>query len=337
MKHKMKLKSGIITFAVLFAILFIACKDNKQKDNQNAITENETITDTASDTVEQWVDIKREGIDMLPGVYKTEFPDDLNKYFDSLENKCDAPVWLHAEDDEHNKQKTVYYAINELNRYKHGQRKYFPDSLLRRALKAIDLEIAYIYSHGEEQSIHFGERFFFRLLEQTVINSPKIDYVTDFHSNDGNAGILNYDDLSSKPLYSFLIYKTDNGLRLLTVGDSINIGIEKIFNLQDSQGRNYYLCSNNSMYSYYFGDFFCQYLYLYDGNSLKLVASTQLVKEFSMYGKNISDKAEIIFNPRTLTWSYCLKKGDIYKKITNTPELHLKLNGSNSEFYVVKS
>ena len=112
-------------------------------------------------------------------------------------------------------------------------------------------------------------------LKQAVRLSPEVDYVTDFHCADGTAGILNYHEWSPNPLYSFLVYPTQKGLRVQIISEPGYTKIEKLFHLTDDAGREYYLCSNNGDLekedAYYSPDFH-QFLFLRDGNDMKEVA-----------------------------------------------------------------
>ena len=263
-------------------------------------------------------------VSLAPGDYITDNPDNVTDYLQNLCQEHGAMVALHSADYEDSM--AIWQAIHLLDEYAAGRRKYYPAEEVRHALGALAFNLGYWYSHGayfdydDTKDTNYAEIFFFRFLEQAVRLSPLVDYVTDFHSADGTAGILNYHEWSPNPLYSFLVYSTDKGPRICTVGEKGDTKIEKLFHLTDSKGREYYLCSNNMGYCN-----FRQYLFLCDGYSIREVASCT---KFPM-----SDfDGDIVFNPRLLRWDYCKDNGGTYVRIEGTQSLLLKLDGENSRF-----
>ena len=226
----------------------------------------------------------------------------------------------------------VWNTVRMLDDYAAGRRKYYPAEEIREALGHLAFDLGYWFSHGDMEDTNFAEIFFFRFLEQAVRLSPKVDYVTDFHCADGTAGILNYQEWSPNPLYSFLVYPTSDGLRVRLVGETGNVKIEKLFRLTDESGREYYLCSNNDDYAEEpeYWPVFRQYLFMRDGNNLKEVASCSE----SIFNEENKSNGKYVFNPRLLRWDYCKRVGDTYRRIDGTRSLLLKLEGENSRFEV---
>lgn len=314
-------------------ILFIACQ-NEKIQSPKPLTEKDQF--------------------LLPGEYDMDFPTDIYAYFDTLYRECDAEITVHIDD--YNDSAKIWDDIKALNDYANGHRKYYPIDEVRHTLDQLFFQVGYDYSHAvESDDIKNGisalEIFVFRFLEQAVRLSPQVDFVTDFHSADGEAGIIYYHEWSVNPLYSFLIYKTPEGLRVKTVGNIGTTQITKLFHLNDNEGRSYLLCSNNGKLEYsseYYDEndqsheyheewnepyAFCQYLYLFDSEgNLNEVASTRIGYE----GKNNPELDinydAIVFNPQKLIWEFCIKDGDVFKKIEGTPALRLTLNGKNSSF-----
>lgn len=279
---------------------------------------------------------KDQDVRLAPGEYIADEPKEIMAYFRALCRESHAMVAVHGEPNDTVK---VWQAVRYLDDYAAGRRDYYPAEDVRQALSLMVCELGYGFSHwlylaepGDEIDSNFAEIFFFRFLEQAVRLSPEVDYVTDFHCDDGTAGILNYHEWSPNPLYSFLVYPTEKGLRVTMVGGVGNTRIEKLFHLTDDEGREYYLCSNNG------GcdngrDFnpsdFCQYLFLLDDGKIKQVAST---KGLDFYPGDFEGK--MIFNPRLLRWDYCTQNGDIYTRIDGSQSLVLHLDGDKSSFKV---
>jgi len=236
-----------------------------------------------------------------PGVYDAEPEVDIEGYFDSLVDSCGAQVWTHCED--WGETDSVWKGVRELDRYVKHQRQYYPADEVRLALDFLAFQQGYLWSHaGIEEKVNAGEVFLYRLLEQAAFHSPHLDYITDFHAVDGKAGILNYQEWSPNPLYSFLIYQTEQGYKVMKIGESGDVRIDKIFPLQDQQGRTYYLCSNNNL-----GLFFRQYLYGWDGETMqflcKATSSDCIEEQLSFPVDYYDDKYTLIFNPRRIEWN----------------------------------
>lgn len=274
-------------------------------------------------------------IRLAPGVYVADEPESVTAYMEEICQKYGAVVAVHSDSEDSLK---VWNAVRLLDDYAAGRRKYYSADEVRQALDDLVFELGYWFSHWGylyddcEIDTNYAEIFFFRFLEQAVRFSPEVDYVTDFHCADGTAGILNYNEWSPDPLYSFLVYPTSDGLRVRMVGETGKTKIEKLFRLTDDAGREYYLCSNNGRLDeedYYNSLAFCQFLFMRDGNELKEVASFD--------GNDFTanwDDGKVVFNPRLLRWDCCKKVGDTYKRIDGTTSLLLKLDGENSHFEV---
>ena len=194
-------------------------------------------------------------------------------------------------------------------------------------MKVMAFEQGYMYSHSGEDpdSVNCGEAFLFRFIEQAALYSPQLDFVTTFHADDRNAGILYFPEWSAiNPLYSFLVYRTKQGFKVLTIGKKGDAKINKIFRLLDKRGRIYYLCSNNDDTIY-----FRQYLYGWDGETMKFLCNADSIVGWNRY----DDGYKIVFSPDELTWSYCLRKNNVYQRVNGTKIFGLSLEWQNSRFY----
>lgn len=210
-----------------------------------------------------------------PGQYEVDSVANIQAYFDSLYNECGADIWTH--NPEIGESIEVWNAVKELHRYVNHEREHYPTDEVNAALRHMTFEQGYCYSHSgdDPDSVNAGEVFLFRFLEQAALHSPQLDFVTDFRAEDGKVGILYYPEWSGiNPLYSFLVYKTEQGYKVLTVGNKGDTKINKIARLPDKRGRTYYLCSNddNSVY-------FRQYLYEWDGETMRLIYETNSIED----------------------------------------------------------
>ena len=290
---------------ILGLLLVVSCSEISQKDN-------------ASKDI--WA---------YPGVYRVDSVGNIYAYFDSLCNHLGASVWTH--NPEVGESIEVWNAVRELHRYVNHQRKYYPADEVFHAMKVMAFEQGYMYSHSGEDpdSVNCGEAFLFRFIEQATLHSPQLNFVTTFHAEDGNAGILYFPEWSAiNPLYSFLVYRTKQGFKVLTIGKKGDTKINKIFRLLDKRGRIYYLCSNNDETIY-----FRQYLYGWDGENMKYLCNADSIVGWDRYDEGY----KIVFNPDELTWTYCLLKNNVYQRVNGTKTFGLSLDWDRSTFHELRN
>ena len=257
-----------------------------------------------------------------PGSYEADSVVNIQGYFDSLYHECGADIWTH--NPETGESVEVWNAVKGLHKYVNHDRKYYPVKEVNTALRHMAFEQGYCYSHSGEDSdsVNAGEVFLFRFIEQAALHSPQLDFVTDFHAEDGKVGILYYAEWSGiNPLYSFLIYESEQGYKVLTVGGKGDAKINKIFRLLDRRGRIYYLCSNNDDTIY-----FRQYLYGWNGKTMSL-----LCKADSIGWDRYDEGYKIVINPDQLNWNYCLPRNGVYQKVEGTHTYRLTLDGIKSK------
>jgi len=271
----------------------------------------------------------------FPGDYEIDNVSDIQTYFDSLCTYCGACCFTRFP--EYGEDSIVFAAIKELDRYVKHERKYYPENEIRDAVARMVGAEAYAFNHcvgvdSNDYDLNLYDAFMFRFMEQAVVHSPQIDFVTDFHSSDGKAGIWYFHEWCPyDPLYSFLVYATDDGLRMLTIGSDNDtkkgdVKITAIYNLTDEQGRTYYLCSNKDNDVY-----FRQYLYGWDGHTMTLLCHEN-GRVFNSDGLWDPGDYTITFNPRTLQWDHCLEKNGVYQRIEGSPSCRLILDWDKSHF-----
>lgn len=193
-------------------------------------------------------------------------------YFRTLCKEGKAEVWTHPDNEDTTQ---VWNAVRLLDKYAKGQCDSFPEHEIKAALKTMAYEQGYLSSHGcieDEKQVNKGEVFLFNLMEQAAQYAPSINCISDFHSDDGNAGILYFPEWTPfNPLYSVLIYKCETGFKVQMIGEKGMTKIECITRMHGKEGEHYYLCSNNNE-----GVYFRQYLYKWDGKEMTLVCSTDM-------------------------------------------------------------
>lgn len=180
--------------------------------------------------------------------------EDLTTYFENYCNQKGAEVWPHwSEEEQVNK---VWSTINKLGAYIRGELKVYPREEVQSVLNAMFLEQAYLESHsGYEYALsNPGRTFLLHFLEKAVKYSPKIEYLTEIHDEKREVGIMNYRDWSqSLPLYSFIVYKNQNGcFDIRNLGKLSEVMVTDIKELLDKEGNRCYLLQNyNNRFAIY--------------------------------------------------------------------------------------
>lgn len=303
----------VLTFVAISIMVLFSCRQKPKAERQ-----------TTEDINAENDIVNRKGLYVLPGDYEAGHPQDLVAYFDSL---CQEGLFVATHNNDRKDSLKVWEAIRFLDRYARGKDRFYPMKAIRDALEILRTEQAYCFNHGGQESQNGGEAFLFRLIEQAAAYCNQIDFITDFHADDRKAGVLYFEEWSlGSPLYSMLVYRKNHGFGVRMIGDVGKAKIKKIFHLTDSQGRDYYLCSNNNE-----GIYFCQYLYGWRGGDLKLIC--QLDDVFGCLECN-KKGYELVFNPKQCIWSYCQKDGDLLRRVDGTPMLWLVLDGVSSKFVV---
>ncbi len=312
-------KSMICCAIVALLIGIVSCGDSKKKENKNE--EKHVVTTTPTKQVkesEKDVVDNSQTYKVFPGEYDIVMTDDLVNYFNELK---DLGYNVGARDSE---KPLVDKAVAELEKYAKGNRKYYPEEDVE---KALDVMVNWEKKNFKTNSFSNSSVFLFRFMEQAARLCPNVEFLADFSHKDKKLGVINYALSSSDPLYSILIYKSGNGCKLKMIGIPGEVKVEKIFYF-GQDGNEYYLCSNNSTKND-IGDF-CQFLYAINNGEAMLLTSTMRMP----YVDDLDGikNYKIVFNPSDIRWDYCTKKDKYYHKIKNTPSLQLVLSGKNSYF-----
>lgn len=250
--------------------------------------------------------------------YNFDQINNLSVFFDSIRNEHGTSIrnWVWEE----YAQAEIADCIEKIDKYRKGQNRYYPDSLVSSLIRTFSLDCAYIADHFDGYDMTFAEWF----LMCAAYYSPDITYLVEMQTPNHKAGILNLGSAYNyNPWWSYIILKRNKGFEVRRIKDD-DVLIEKIFQIQDEKGRLYYLCSNNTGLS------FLQQLYWVKDNE-----DIILVKEFDTYPNNPDlDFDELYYDPNLKNWYYCKKNNDTSKslRVSDSPALTLKLDGINSCF-----
>lgn len=164
--------------------------------------------------------------------------ENLESFFDSILAKHPIPIWLPEEDKTTLKVKECIAKIEE---YRKGKKQFFPDSLVSGCLKSIGFNTAIVNNHGPEYTdMVYGEC----LMMCAAFYAPDITCLVEMQTPDHCAGVCNYGtSYNRQPWWAYLFLKRKKGYEVICLGD--NVAVRSIFQLEDSQNRKYYLCSDN--------------------------------------------------------------------------------------------
>ena len=311
--YSMKIKYVVFVMTLL---LMASChhKRSHEKSEKDSIAD---ITDMGvADTTVVSEDDERI-VHAKMGYYDFDQIENLVTFFDSILVKHSLPIWLPKEDKTTQKAKEC---IAKLEAYRKGRTRFFPDSLVSECLKSISFNTAIVNNHGPEYTdMVYGEC----LMMCAAFYAPDITCLVEMQTPDHCAGIFNYGtSYNQQPWWSYLFLKRKKGYEVICLGD--NVAVRSIFQLEDSQNRKYYLCSDN-----YSPLEFNQWLYwVKDEDDIRRVAECH---KAPMEGEGES----YYFDKNRLIWRYA--KWDEAKlqliATSESPAMVLHLDGKNSRFY----
>lgn len=252
-------------------------------------------------------------------------PKNLTAYFDSLQHHG---FYIPYHSDSTDREK-VMHTIRLLQEYQTGERKFYPAKEVQTALELMRNELGYINSHRGDDLTAEDNGFFFRFLEQAARLCPDLYLLADVTSADHKVGVINFQEWSINPLYSFLLYENGKGGWNVTPIDTVgNVKIEKIFKL-DKNGQTYYLLSNN-----FLPITFTQFIFMTENGITSLFQGKQYEEALKAWYENRPEDYTITFNPQKICWNFCHEVGEYYQPIENTKTLYLELKKEQSYFYV---
>lgn len=258
-------------------------------------------------------------------IQESTAPKNLTAYFDSLQQQGFF-IPYHTDSTE---QQKVIHTVALLQKYQIGERKYYPTEEVQAALELMRHELGYRQNHRGEELTTEETGFFFRFLEQAARLCLDVHLLADVASADHKVGVINFQESSYNPLYSFLLYENGKGgWNTVAIDTTGYVKIEKIFTLQ-KDGQTYYLLSNNFQL---LG--FSQFIFMIENGIASLFQGKQYEESINQWCEFYPEDATIIFNPQKICWNFCHKVGEHYQQIEGTKTLYLELAKEQSYFHV---
>lgn len=313
----MKLNFLMTLLFIMFAL--VSCNNSNNKLSENRIIQDEKLEVIKIDNMVQ----EEDECEIDDTIYHADMKyydfdkvKDLKAFFNELALEHET---LTGPDEPEEKQ-LIDNCLIQIERYRTGERKYYPDSLIQEALRYLGHSAADIYSHRPGVDLTYSEW----LIMLFAYYCPDISYLVDMQSPDHLVGVRNFgNEYNYNPWWAYLLLKREKGYEVRLIGSDF-VKIDKLFQFEDENHQKYYLCSNYTSIL-----FFKNYLYWKkDSNSVILVASCDEVNDENL------EYDELYFNPKTQTMSFCNKdtKSGKLIPITDKPAMTITLDGTNSKF-----
>lgn len=308
-----RLKAKYLLIMIVF-FMMTGChhKNNQENAGNDSIVDisEMAITDTTI------IDDDEKIVHAKMMYYDFDKIENLEQFFDSILVKHPIPVWL---TEENKILQNTKECISRIDAYRKGEKQFFPDSLVSECLKSISFNTVIVNNHGPESTdMFYGEC----LMMCAAFYSPDITCLVEMQTPDHCAGIFNYGtSYNQQPWWAYLFLKRKKGYEVKCLGDFV--AVRSIFQLEDSQNRKYYLCSDN-----YSSLEFNQWLYWVKGeDDICCVAECH---EAPMDG----DFEFYYFDKNRLVWKYAKWDEAKHQLIatSESPAMVLHLDGEKSSF-----
>lgn len=296
----------------MFILLFLAVGVLLGCGGKNADKESSGILEQDTDTIsaEEYRPVHEK-----VSYFDFDKIENLTSFFDSIGQKHGILVDYDDGD--------VYIkkCIAQIDKYRKGISKYYPDTLVSKSLSFLGFDAANFYNHNSFCDLVFAEWF----IMCAAYYSPDITCLVDMQTPDHNVGVLNFgDEYNGNPWWTYVFIKRQKGFEVECLGDDVKIS--SLFQLEDKQNRKYYLCSQNS---YYYGFRHELYWAKNEKNIVKVASCTELPPRERI------DFDTYYFDKDKLIWLYCKYDDDDFDKlipVSDSPAMKLSLDGYDSSF-----
>lgn len=344
-----------IAWSLLCVLMIVAgCGQRSQRDTQASETEHEdSITkyeDSINDVRDRASDYYYEDTILvaLPGELD-DCPDDLVAYGDSLLGDVDClTLFSNEEGEEMCMRQDIKKAFAELQRYKEGKRKYYPQDAVCDVLMSMQFNITFLISHGSIEDINIFD-LFFRLMEQAVRFCPDMNLLSFVCSQDHYLGTLDFYEEYNNIMYYSLMYRKPGGQYGILSIKGNGSKIDHIRLIEETEEYRRYLVSVE--YSHEVAKEFKVWIVdLYSNGEHRVILPSgagDITKKWTdqvwietKSEDNISwiqmtpeyGHAKIVFSPQYLRWSFCNEKEGVFYPVEHSKSIYLILEDDSASF-----
>ncbi len=300
-----------IFFAIVTCYLLVACGPKTEKrDNDDNFDDIEVV------------DTDEEELSMHQRYIPTDFVTYIDSLFDSI------PEFHH--DEYHT---MVLPTVKQLQAYKDGKRKYYPQEQIVDLLNYLQDEYAYACLHSTEENMDQLLLLFKSVLELAVRTTPDINLLSNICASDHRIGVLMFEDcFSYYPYYAVIYDVTDQDeFDVHWMSDEYqSLALTCVRLLEEDDYRLRYLITaeehipmNNLVYeTVWLVDWYWE---TGEMKSFRADISAAEAKKWA----DPPEHDNVYYNPKERTWQYCRLVNGISQPITNAPILrfHLKPEG----------
>lgn len=170
-------KCVLVNFAAIFMLLFFSC-GGKQSEME---------VDNSMRIYVDSLDIEGDFITHVEcHYYNFDGIENLTLFFDSVANIHGLHYYDYNDDKE--TEIKVKKCIEQIDNYRKGKLKYFPNNLVQEILRTLGHDAADILNHSGEVNLVYNELF----LMCSAFYSPDITCLVNMQSLDHNVGVLNF-------------------------------------------------------------------------------------------------------------------------------------------------
>lgn len=307
----MNMKSICTKLAVMvLPLMFLACGGNGSKSSD--VSQKDSIATENSEAYEE--DIVH--LDMT--YYDFDKVKDLTAFFDTIIDKHGTMLEDYYHDGHQNDDLKI--CIEQIDRYRKGTRKFFPDSLASSCISNLGGQCAQVINHYTGVDLTFSEWFMMCVAYYT----PDITCLVQTQTPDHHAGFYNFGcSYNGNPWWSYMFVKRRKGFEVRRVNADY-VALTGVYQLEDDKQRKYYLFSNNFSTS-----FFLQELFYVNGDSAEKVAE---MKDYPVSEDHMTQS--LYFNKKEMMWYQCADEESTEAKhiLNDKKTVQLILDGRNSRF-----
>lgn len=209
--------------------------------------------------------------------------------------------------------------IRQIDRYRRGQQKFFPDRLVAKYISVLGEECARIINHSELVDMTFAEWF----MMCAAYYTPDITCLVDTQTPDHKLGFCNFGaSYNYNPWWAYKFIKRSKGFEVIRV-DGDYVKLTGVYQFDVDKNQKYYLFSNNTTTSE-----FHQELYMEDSGNIVKIA------EINEFPADEPSHDYIYFDKENIIWSRCTLDDDfkVYTPIEGTDRVGLVFDGKDSRF-----
>lgn len=306
-----------LSLLCLFTLLFstFSCRNGSlpKEGNDTELNDSDSVNVIDDEYVEETYHIKM-------GYYNFDKVKDLTLFFDSIINNHGTMIRQYRDEDPNH---DVRLCISQIDKYRKGERAFYPDSLVSNCIGHLGGECAYVSNHYTGVDLTFSEWF----MMCAAYYAPDITCLVQTQTPDHRAGFYNFGrQYNGNPWWSYIFLKQKKGFEVRRVGDD-DMELTGVYQLEDKKHTTYYLFSNNFTTSS-----FWQELYMMNGNGIEKVLE---IDKFPVGENEMS--ADVYFDTKEAIWYQgAWEETDVFHQIEDRQKMRLILDGKKSRYIMIQ-